>query len=356
MIGSIGKQLSVALLLLIGAVSSRAAVILQYHHIGDEFPVSTSVSLERFERHLKSIEDHGFTVVALPDLVARLRDGQLREATDKQVAITFDDAYISVLTRAYPLLKARGWPFTVFVNTASVDSGTGGVLSWSQLKSMTGVSIANHTRTHAHLIRRLSGETDALWEVRIRQEIEQAESRIEQQTGQSHRLLAYPYGEYDWALLELVGAMGYAAVGQQSGAVGQLSDLRALPRFPFAGHYGAPDDFADKLNSLPLPVRGVWLEDSSRQRAPLVLPAEGGTPRLVLQLPFELAQKLSCFASGQGAIPVAASAERAIVSLRKDLPPGRSRVNCTAPADDGRFYWYSHPFIRPLANGSWYQE
>lgn len=348
----------VALLLLLGTVfPAAAAVILQYHHIGDETPVSTSVSEARFRQHLDVIQQQGFRVVALPELVARLRNGQA--PGNNEVAISFDDAYSSVLTRAYPLLKARGWPFTVFVSTDAVDRGVKGVMTWAQLNSMAGVTLANHTRSHSHLIRRLPGESESLWQSRVRAELQHAEMRIQQQSGQAHKLLAYPYGEFDRPLLELVGAMGYAAVGQQSGAVGLQSDIRALPRFPFAGPYGAPEDFANKLNSLPLPVSGAWLRPESgqkRQPATFLLGAKDAKPELQLQLPVALAQKLSCFATGQGAIPVSVSARGAIVSLHSALPPGRSRINCTAPAAGGRFYWYSHPFVRPLPDGNWPEE
>ena len=53
--------------------------------------------------------------VPLQELVDALRAGQ--PLPDRTAAITFDDGYISIYDTAWPLLRARGWPFTVFVNT-----------------------------------------------------------------------------------------------------------------------------------------------------------------------------------------------------------------------------------------------
>ena len=37
---------------------------------------------------------------------------------------------------------------------------------------------------------------------------------------------------------------------------------------------------------------------------------------------------------------------RFAVAPAKDLPTGRSRVNCTAPdASGNRFHWFSHPWV-----------
>jgi biofilm PGA synthesis lipoprotein PgaB len=183
----------------------------------------------------------------------------------------------------------------------------------------------------------------------VRADLARAEARLKAEglAGDGTRLFAYPYGEYDPDLAALVRSLGYVPFGQQSGAVGPLSDPAALPRFPVAEAYGAADDFAQKAASLPLPVRAADPE------SPLV--TASNPPRLVLELvPGDAhLDGLACFASGQGPIPVTwvdRAAGRAAVRAPRALAPGRSRYNCTAPSRSmsGRYYWYSHPWlVRP---------
>ena len=40
------------------AFANSSAVILQYHHVSDETPASTSISPEKFKAHLNWIKEH----------------------------------------------------------------------------------------------------------------------------------------------------------------------------------------------------------------------------------------------------------------------------------------------------------
>lgn len=338
-----------------------AAVILQYHHISDTTPAATSTSPKRFAGHLDYLAENGFEVVPLIELVQALKRG--RSLPDKVVAITFDDGYSSIYDVAFPMLKSRGWPFTVFVNSQPHDNQLPNFLSWEQMRTMAaaGATIANHTRSHSHLLRRLEGEDKGAWEARVTREIDGAEDRIQQKIGKSHKYLAYPYGEYNRDLLELMERLGYTGFGQQSGPLASHSSLQALPRFPFGGRYGDSDDFAVKVNSLPLPLvteatNTRWLRSQAEPLDDLVLPVSVDRPLLALLLaPGFTLTSLRCFASGQGQIPLTFQQQWAFAQAKSPLPVGRSRYNCTAPSNKkGRFYWYSQLWIRKLPDGSWY--
>ncbi|WP_246125195.1 polysaccharide deacetylase family protein [Exilibacterium tricleocarpae] len=343
----------------LGAKPAGAAVVLQYHYVDDTTPAITSVTVARFREHMAYLKDRGFQVVALGDLVARLRAG--KPLPDRAVALTFDDGYRSVYTEAFPLLRRQQWPFTVFINPAAIDGGSSQFVTWDQLREMrdAGAEIANHSNSHAHLLRRGQGEGRAAWERRVRGDIEAAQVRIKAELGAAPRLFAYPYGEYDTALLNLLRELDYAAVGQHSGALGSGADLQALPRFPFGGSYGDAEDFAAKVNSLPLPVTGLRLLDEKRRPlTDLVLPQQVARPWLEVQLADPKKYRaINCFASGQGRIEVQYTDTGFAVQAPRPLPVGRSRYNCThASAERGRFYWMSQPFIRKKADGSWYSE
>lgn len=354
------KDCRVILLLLwsvLFSLRSQAAVVLQYHHISTETPAATSLSPDAFAAHLAYLAKHDFQVIALPELVDRMVKGQ--SIPDKTVAITFDDGYRSVYTHAFPLLKKYGWPFTVFVHTQPIDARQDAFVSWAELNEMhrEGASIGNHTVHHRHLVRHLDDETRIQWRQRIQYEIQHAHQRITAETGEQSRLLAYPYGEFDQEVLQIVEELDYIAFGQHSGPVSHNVSLQALPRFPFGGRYGSIEDFKIKVNSLPMPVEqvSVFSENGARVND-VVLPQGVTRPRLVVELSKRLS--VNCFASGQGVIPVDQKQNMFSTKAPKGLPVGRSRYNCTASAAEqpGRYYWYSVPFIRRHVDGSWYRE
>ncbi|OOZ39117.1 hypothetical protein BOW53_12920 [Solemya pervernicosa gill symbiont] len=332
--------------------AAESAVILQYHHFSDTTPRSTSISPERFEQQLNYLEQNDFTVWPLQRVVDAVLQGDV--VPDKTIAITVDDAYDSIYSEAWPRLKRRGWSMTVFVNSDAVDSGLRPYLSWEQMREMqrSGVAFANHTASHDHLIRRRAGEPESQWRLRVIADIDKAQQRLQEELGRAPKLFVYPYGEYDYALRQLVGELGYVGFGQQSGPIGPLSDRRALPRFPMAGPYTEMAGFIEKLNTLPLPVNGQGEVDP-------LLPNQLELPILSLKLNAGAfnPDAISCFITGQGKGDVSYQAGLLTVMAKSALPVGRSRYNCTVRHNKmNRYFWYSQNWIRRNSDGSWYRE
>lgn len=371
------RQLVLAILLSIFAVTSWGDVVLQYHHISESSPKATSTSPDLFRQHMDYLKTEGFEVVPLTEMIEDLRQNPERAKRSRRVAITFDDGYDSVYQVAYPLLKQKNWPFTIFVNTAPLDDQWKGFSSWQQLREMAanGAVIANHSHSHSHFSRRPEGLEESEWLQRVRSDVEQAQRRIQEEIGTAPKLLAYPYGEFDSAIEALIQDMGYIAFGQHSGPLSPLAvssaesttlSLQALPRFPFGGYYGTDmDDFSAKVSSLPLLVQRVELKSGwFHQASTLPLLAASETQPVLLLTLTEAIAGLQCFATGQGALQVTPSAAsndlaeyaKYKVTLNQPLTPGRNRINCTAPGPDGRFYWFSQPFFLPRPDGSWPQE
>jgi biofilm PGA synthesis lipoprotein PgaB len=321
------------------------AVILQYHHIGTGTPPSTSVTPRQFENHLEYLEKQAITVWPVEKIVSYLQQG--KELPERCVGITIDDAYTSVYERALPLLKKHGYPFTVFVTTAGVDKGFKSYMTWSQMREMRqwGATFAGHSHSHDFLVRRHSGETEGQWARRVKEDIGLSIKRLREELGSLSPLFAYPYGEYNSALREIVLSLSLVGFGQQSGILWKGSDFAALPRFPMSMEYADMDQFAEKVNSLPLPVLSAVPEDP-------LLPPGISQPLLRLKLaPGQyLPSSLACYADGQGQIPaVWTDAEEPTVEVAAPdpLPPGRSRYTCTARhRSENRYYWYSHLWIR----------
>lgn len=344
------KYSTIGLLLVLavtGCARADHAVVLLYHHVSEKTPGSTSVTPEQFESHLEYLEDNGFEVWPLARVLETLLD-EKRGVPDNVVAITFDDAYESVYDEALPRLSRRDWPFTVFVNTDAVDAGHDPYLDWARLRELheKGVAIENHSATHAHLLKRESGETRADWQERVRADIERAHARIEAEVGRAPRLFAYPYGEDSAALAEMVGEFYDHALVQRSGAAGAHTDPLAVPRFPMATGFDGMDRFAMAVNARALPVGDVDPDPpGDGVREPI--------DRLQLTL-FDNGYRkggISCF-SGAG--------ERLDIDLVEGDPggirinlgghgaPGRNKINCTAPAADGSgdYYWYAYQWVQ----------
>jgi len=334
------------------------AAVLLYHHVSDDTPPSTSVSPAVFRRHLDFLAAGGYTVLPLSRILATLEKGA--SLPDKTVAITFDDAYQSVLDTAAPLLKKHGWPFTVFVSTQSIDEGYHDYLSWDGLRKLiaAGAEIGNHSYSHAHLVRYLSGESPQQWHTRVTADIQRAQQELHEQLGVTPVMFSYPYGEYDADLQGIVGSLGFFGIAQQSGAVGEGFDRLEVPRYPMATNYEDMQRFAVSVDSRPLPVSKV-------NAGPRIQVAgESGRYTLAFDLgagDYRLAQ-LACYNSSTGArLPLkkqtAAGATRISIQL-PDWGAGRRKINCTAQAshDAGVFYWYSYLWLVKQADGGWYEE
>ncbi len=340
---------------------NASAVNLLYHHVSDRTPAITSISPDKFNDHLTYLSENNFHILPLAEVVSSLQSG--KPLPDRSITISFDDAYLSIYTTAFPLLKARGFPFTIFVATNLIGTNPNLYLNWEQIKEMVdqGVTIANHTQSHLHLLRRVEGESKTQWLSRITNEIKAAQKIIESNIGETPLLFAYPYGEYDRDILNLVQQLGYSGFGQQSGAMGSQSDFLTLPRFPLAGIYTGLDSFKTKVNTLPLPIQPINIDTlvTTDDLQPAILlqfqkkVPELSTPKLLgLRL-----SELRCYGPGGKMMIEQQDAVTFRVTPVAEIPVGRSRYNCTMPSNQaGRYFWYSQPWIRKNNDGSWYPE
>lgn len=347
-------MLLVALSLLIAPVSaddnSTSGVILLYHHVAENTPRSTSLTPQEFSSHLEYIAAN-HTVVPLSDIVDAIQNKS--SLPEKAVAITFDDGYENILTNAHPLLREHGFPYTIFINP-DVIGVQGNQLDWEQVAAMQkeGVTFANHTLDHLHMLEKLEGESEQAWLSRIWNNVTEAEKVIETKTGRSLKYLAYPFGEYNEVLASRLTEHGYVGFGQHSGAAGPHSNQAAIPRFPAAGPYAKLDTLKTKLASLAMPVDAVSLVDPEIKGRKLDSPItvtleEKASDNVRLK-------QLACYYQGS-TLTTSQSENSFTFILDKQLPTGRSRVNCTAPSNKlaGRFYWYSMPFFVATEEGKY---
>lgn len=311
------------------------AVILLYHRFGENDVPSTNVRLDQFDAQLDWLASAGAHFARLDDIVAALQAGT--PLPGFTVAITADDAYRSIADHAWPRLKARGIPFTLFVATGAVSRGQGRYLDWDGVRALArdGVTIGHHGAAHAHMA--------GLDPAAARADLEAANHVFQRELGHVPTLFAYPYGEYDPALADQVRAMGFkAAFAQFSSVAGPAEDRFALPRFAINESYGGLERFKLVARARALPVAGFAPAD------PWVKAANPPAMRLVLRDDAGNFDRLACYAStGSAPVPLARDGHAIALQLTQAFPPGRGRVNCTHPGTDGRWYWFGRPVFVP---------
>lgn len=323
------------------------AVILLYHHVSTQTPAVTSVSPALFREHLAYLAQH-HQVLPLKTIIEALKNHQA--LPDKAVAITFDDGYDNIFANAHPLLKEFGFTYTVFVNPPLIGSASY-QMNWAQVKTMAaeGATFANHGNYHDHLLTKQPGESQEQWLQRVINDVEQAESLLEQQLGYSLKYFAYPYGEYDLSLKNALRERGYIGFAQTSGAIASYSDFAALPRYPAAGIYSKLSSLSTKLNSLAMPV-----SDITPQGPILTLPTSAFDFAFSVSSDDINIAQLACFVADKP-VNIHKQNNRITVPFTPVSKAGRQRINCTSPSirDKGRYYWFSQPWFIATKDGRW---
>ena len=317
------------------AKAADSAVILMYHRFGEDGLPSTNVRIAQFEEHIRTLTSGPYTVLPVDEIVQALRAG--RELPDRTIGITIDDAYRSVYTEAFPRLKAAGLPFTLFVATDAVDQGLPDFLTWDQIRTMrdAGNGIGAHSASHLHMT-----EADATTN---RVEMTRSLKRLKEELGAAPTLFAYPYGEASIAVWNLVSEFGFTtAFGQHSGAAHATSPPLYLPRFALNETYSDLENFTLRINARALPVADMTPVDPElRGRNP---PLAGFT----VGASIPSLDGLACYHSQFGAIDFERlGTHRVEIRFPAPLAPGRTRLNCTKPAGQGRWYWYGTQFYVP---------
>lgn len=338
-----------ALVVAVGAIAGAAlahaparaadsAVIIMYHRFGEEKYPSTNTTLAQLEDHIGELASGRYAVLPVRRIVEDLRAG--RPLPDRAVGISIDDGFVSVFAEAWPRFKKAGLPFTLFTATDYHHQPIRGYMTWDQISELARdplVEIGNHSASHAHMADAGAAAASA--------EIERAAKVWKEKIGRRPALFAYPFGEAGLETIEAVGRAGFvAAFGQHSGAIGPEMaknpvEKYYLPRFAFNEQWGEAKRFRQAINTVALPIAEITPAD------PLVAlpnpPAFGFT----LARKVEGIERIVCHSSHEGTGRIERLGETRIeVRFATPMPKGRTRVNCTLPAGEGRWHWFGRQF------------
>jgi peptidoglycan/xylan/chitin deacetylase (PgdA/CDA1 family) len=206
-------------------------------------------------------------------------------------------------------------------------------MDWDQLREWqaAGFDIGSQTQTHPHMHRQ-SIEVN-------REELKVSNDRFLAELGIRPTLFAYPYGEYNLGVIDLVKAAGFeAAFGQNSGVAHGYDGFFELPRFAMNEQYGNRERLELAINGLPLKVGEIVPADVVLGENP---PLYGFT----LASDMDQERQLRCFNSKYGKLDVAIIGRRAEIRMPGPLVGKRARVNCTMPGPEGRWRWFGRQFL-----------
>jgi peptidoglycan/xylan/chitin deacetylase (PgdA/CDA1 family) len=221
-------------------ITGRGTAVLCYHDVGTDRESSTDyfVSPSRLRAQLESIAAWGLRFVDLREVLDYLERGA---SLDGMVAVTFDDALAGVLEHGLGVLQDLRVPATVFAVTGvrGVDPpfwpDARRTLRTGELRELTaaGIRLGSHTCVHRSLT-----ELD---DEQLRDELVRSRADLEELTGDTCDLLAYPFGHHDARVRLAVEDAGYrAACTFTFGRVTARSDRYALSRFCMGpGHHRA---------------------------------------------------------------------------------------------------------------------
>jgi peptidoglycan/xylan/chitin deacetylase (PgdA/CDA1 family) len=234
------------------AIAMNHSIVLCYHALSPTWEADLSTTPERFERQLELLVSRGYRGVSFTEAASAAPRGRV-------VAVTFDDAYRSVLELGLPILERLGLVGTVFAPTdfigserpmrwPGIDQWLDGTherelmpMSWEELRTLAeaGWEIGSHTGSHPHLTQI---DDDALSD-----ELTRSKAACEDHLGKPCTSLAYPYGDVDARVVTGTASAGYLTAA----TLPTRQHEREALRWPRVGVYHRDDDVRFRLKVSP---------------------------------------------------------------------------------------------------------
>jgi peptidoglycan/xylan/chitin deacetylase (PgdA/CDA1 family) len=263
-------------------VRRGSPLVLCYHGVSATWPAKIAVRPDRLEEQLGLLVRRGYRGATFTEAATAPPHAKL-------LAVTFDDAFRSVVEHALPILSSLGLPGTVFVPTSfagseapmawpGIEEWLGGrhewelvPASWDELRLLAdaGWEIGSHTRSHPRL--------PQLDDLRLAEELEGSKRDCEDRLGLPCRSLAYPFGDVDTRVARAAQAAGYQAAGPmlRGAAILRGSGLPVTVAWPRVGVYldDDPQRFRLKVSPGLRRLRTSWFWPGSRKkRGPVLRP------------------------------------------------------------------------------------
>lgn len=192
-----------------------------------------TVTTPVFESHLKYLQENGYRVIPLRELLENyLQKGVPPDS--RMVAMSADDAHISVYRNALPLIKKYRIPMTLFVYPSAVSNASY-AMTWDQLRELKATGLfdfQSHTYWHPNFKKEKEKLCPAEFEKLAEMQFRKSREKVEKELGGKVNLLAWPFGIHDPWLMAKAAEAGYAAAFTiERHPAGREDHPMALPRF-----------------------------------------------------------------------------------------------------------------------------
>ncbi|MCR8645426.1 polysaccharide deacetylase family protein [Paenibacillus sp. N1-5-1-14] len=210
--------------------SDRVAVLM-YHHIVNNPTKGDDISVKQFDEQMRLLKENGFHAIGMDQYRNFMLHGE--SVPNNAVLITFDDGYESFYEFAYPCLKKYGFPAVNFVIASKISNPTQPgfpKLTWDQMREMkqSGMDFMNHSYnlhsfgkvdvegkkeeplTVGRLYLKQEGRPETVdeYKQRVKADLAQAEAILKMELGNTYGAFAFPYGNYNDDLLDMLSELG----------------------------------------------------------------------------------------------------------------------------------------------------
>jgi peptidoglycan/xylan/chitin deacetylase (PgdA/CDA1 family) len=177
--------------------------VLSYHQFSATESNKMTVTKSAFLEQMKFLKENGYRVITLDQLFDFL--DFKAPIPRKSVVITIDDGWRSTYEIAYPILKAQGFPATLFVYTDLIHGGEK-TLSWDLIKELAdnGIDIQCHTKSHFDLTLIDKKESFKDYFNRVEEELSVCTGVVQKRVNRPVRYLAYPFGTTNHLIVALL--------------------------------------------------------------------------------------------------------------------------------------------------------
>ncbi|MCU0315066.1 MAG: polysaccharide deacetylase family protein [Fimbriimonadaceae bacterium] len=182
-------------------------VILTYHDMvekRDENSVWFDCTPEELIQQIDWLTNQGAKFVSLDQVYGHLVG--LSPISDKAVAICFADNYEGFYRLAWPILREKRIPVTLFVHTDFVGNRQNRPkMTWAQLRELQSsglVDVQSQTATHPKDLGKLT-------DTQIQDEMKRSKLALEENLSRPVTMIAYPNGKYDERSKKFAEEAGY---------------------------------------------------------------------------------------------------------------------------------------------------
>ncbi len=199
-------------------LSGPKVVILGYYRFSDLGTTNTNpnrLSGETFAKQIAWLHDNGFEILALSDLIGRLKSGS--PLPEHAAVITINNGYNNALTVAAPVLRQYNYPWSFLVYTDFIEQSPKSV-TWTNLLdlSQNKVEVGSQTKSHPWLAE-TAGKSAEQYDKWLTNELTGSRRILEIKLKKPVTVLAYPYGNSSPTVEKKALALGYEAMLTISG-------------------------------------------------------------------------------------------------------------------------------------------